>query len=206
MLPLRRLGFTIIELLVVITVIGLLAGVAVPSFQGMIEQNAHSTRVTEVYQSLLLARTQAQAYAQCDNAGTYVPASRWEWVWLGDTDADSADEWQINCIIDSSGLSTTEQTSTDTDNLMAGPTPITDFDTTTSLYTTPTPAYDTLTVSFPVGGQGLNLIASESITPTTTHTSRTCLDLSSTTADQTVTLEVIAASGQITLTYDQTCL
>ncbi|WP_158290116.1 GspH/FimT family pseudopilin [Ramlibacter sp. WS9] len=52
-------GFTIIELLVVMTVIGILAGIAVPSFRNFIAQQRVKSASYEVSTSLLFARSEA---------------------------------------------------------------------------------------------------------------------------------------------------
>jgi type IV fimbrial biogenesis protein FimT len=56
---LRRSGFTLVELLIVIAIIGIIAGLAVPSYQGMIERNRLKQVVESLKSDLQLARARA---------------------------------------------------------------------------------------------------------------------------------------------------
>ncbi|WP_051961880.1 GspH/FimT family pseudopilin [Methylobacter sp. BBA5.1] len=56
---LRRSGFTLLELLIVIAIIGIIAGLAVPSYRDMIERNRLKQAVESLADDLKFARTEA---------------------------------------------------------------------------------------------------------------------------------------------------
>ena len=52
-------GFTLVELMVTLTVLAILVGVALPSFRDMILNNRRTAIVNDLVSSLLLARSEA---------------------------------------------------------------------------------------------------------------------------------------------------
>lgn len=52
-------GFTIVELMVVLAIVGIISAIAVPSYQSMIFKNRVTTAVSSLHGALLLARTEA---------------------------------------------------------------------------------------------------------------------------------------------------
>ncbi len=57
----QQQGFTLIELMVTLTVAGILIGVAVPSFQGFIKRNQAESLQSQVASAVATARTEAAA-------------------------------------------------------------------------------------------------------------------------------------------------
>ncbi|AHK80448.1 hypothetical protein M911_16375 [Ectothiorhodospira haloalkaliphila] len=55
----RNGGFTLVELMITITVMAILIGVAVPGFQGMIQNHRASTTANQLITGLLFARSEA---------------------------------------------------------------------------------------------------------------------------------------------------
>lgn len=90
-------GFTLIELMVTISLVAILAAIAVPSFQTLILNNRMATQSNDFLSSLQLARSEAVKRgatvslcksanaASCTTAGTYAQG----WIVFADTDSDS---------------------------------------------------------------------------------------------------------------------
>ena len=55
----RTQGFTLVELLMTVTVLGILTALAVPSFRGMMDRNAVTTTANDLLSSILLARSES---------------------------------------------------------------------------------------------------------------------------------------------------
>ena len=89
-------GFTIIELMVVITIIGVLASFAIPSFNSMIYDNRRTTVVNELLANLMLARAEAakrgQPVSVCgltSSGGTSCTGgTTWDYGWMVFLDPD----------------------------------------------------------------------------------------------------------------------
>lgn len=62
--PRQSNGFTIIELMIVVSILGVLASIAIPSFTELIQNNRRTTVVNELVANLLLARSEASKRGQ----------------------------------------------------------------------------------------------------------------------------------------------
>ncbi|TVZ40122.1 type IV fimbrial biogenesis protein FimT [Alteromonadaceae bacterium 2753L.S.0a.02] len=87
-------GFTIIELMMVLFVVGILVGIASPSMQVMIERNRTEAQLNAIYSTLLTARSEAISRNQpaviCKSAdrSACTTSGNWEQGWLLYIDAD----------------------------------------------------------------------------------------------------------------------
>lgn len=88
-------GFTLIELMVTISIMAIIAGIALPSYQNLIENTELRTASQAFYGSLVLARSEAvknnQPVAMCksSNGTSCAGSGNWEAGWLIYIDADA---------------------------------------------------------------------------------------------------------------------
>lgn len=96
-------GMTLLELMVAVAILGLLAALAVPSLQGVINARRISGAQRAIYQQTLEARQQARRSRQpvrlsivtsSDENGRRGPALRWEQL-----DCAAGDTWGAQCPI-----------------------------------------------------------------------------------------------------------
>lgn len=80
-MKLRSRGFTIIEVMLVIAIIGVLAAVAAPSFRSMMEANRVNTAASSLQVSLSMARS--EAIRRGSDARVYIHANSSAGQWSG---------------------------------------------------------------------------------------------------------------------------
>ncbi|MBD9361166.1 GspH/FimT family pseudopilin [Methylomonas fluvii] len=105
-------GFTLIELMVTITIAGVLLGVAIPSFTSIISSNRLSTSTNELVTALNLARSESVKRSQSvtvrkvdDNSFTHLGdtanwgGANWENGWDVFTDADNDGNYETGDLL-----------------------------------------------------------------------------------------------------------
>jgi type IV fimbrial biogenesis protein FimT len=89
-------GFTLIELMVAISIVAILLAIALPSFQGTIRSNRLATTTNEFISSIALARSEAirssRGAAVCASTNGTACGGTWNDGWLvwADADGDAA--------------------------------------------------------------------------------------------------------------------
>lgn len=78
----RPCGFTLVELLVVITIIGILIGLLLPAINSAREAGRRTTCQNNLHQLAL-------AILQHETAKRYLPGAGWGYAWMGDPDRGS---------------------------------------------------------------------------------------------------------------------
>lgn len=89
-------GLSIIEILIVLTVIGILSSYALPSFSKLLNSNRQQAVLFQLYRHHQLARSEAikqnQSVILCksDNGGFCTPSANWHdgWIVFADTDSN----------------------------------------------------------------------------------------------------------------------
>lgn len=116
-------GFTLLELMVTISIMAIIAGIAVPSYQGLIESNLVRTASHSFYGSLVLARSEAVknnlpvAVCKSSNGTSCATSGTWDSGWLVfiDTDADSTFDSSEQLLESHAGITNLSLRATDSD-------------------------------------------------------------------------------------------
>lgn len=93
----KQSGFTLLELMVVVTIVGIIAALAYPSFQGTIQLNRVQSQTSKLISALSLARSEAvktnQRTVICKSANqtSCTNSGEWEQGWIIFRDADADD-------------------------------------------------------------------------------------------------------------------
>ncbi|HEY7772110.1 MAG TPA: GspH/FimT family pseudopilin [Marinagarivorans sp.] len=88
-------GFTLLELMVTISIMAIIAGIAVPSYQGLIQNNQLRAASHAFYGSLVLARSEAVknnlpvAMCKSTDSASCAGSGTWDDGWLIYIDADN---------------------------------------------------------------------------------------------------------------------
>ncbi len=88
-------GFSLIEMLIVLAMIGILSSYALPSFNKLINSNRQSTVLLQLFSHHQLARSEAikqnQSVILCksDNGQLCTPSAHWQNGWIVFTDTDN---------------------------------------------------------------------------------------------------------------------
>ena len=85
----QSIGFTLVELIVVIAIVGIIASMAVPSYQDTLERNRLKEAVESLKSDLMFARTEAIKRSSNINVSIDINGSSWCYGLSTDDDADN---------------------------------------------------------------------------------------------------------------------
>jgi type IV fimbrial biogenesis protein FimT len=114
----RAKGFTLVEMIVTVTIAAILASIAIPSFTKMIERNRISTGTNEFLSALILARSEAVKRSSpvvvCASTNSSTCSGTTDfasgWIIYPDCDGDGALGTTNTCDMDGNGVNETSET------------------------------------------------------------------------------------------------
>jgi len=124
--PQRKAGFTLVELMVTISVLAILVALAVPSFTGVINGNRLTAQANEVVVTLQMARSEAVrrnarvVVCRSNDGSTCITASG-QGQWLTFVDANGSGTAQAAEIVSTSNIKAPVQVSNVVDNIIFRP-------------------------------------------------------------------------------------
>jgi prepilin-type N-terminal cleavage/methylation domain-containing protein len=141
-------GFSLVEMMIAIAIVGILAGIAMPAFRDMIHAQRIRGTATDLYMALLSARSEAMKR----NASVSVVAAAGGWC----------DGWEVQ--VQSSGMVLQTQTVDRTNAVLVGPSTFVGFPPPT---TNPCPApaaYPPTAITFGANGRPITASAGARVT------------------------------------------
>ncbi len=99
----KKSGFTMIELLVVITIVGILATASVPSISSAVEKNRYKNNSEKIFAMLNDARANALAGKRCPTVPSGSEPGIWRFAFVPGTMDVPRNRIKLQCLFDANG-------------------------------------------------------------------------------------------------------